>query len=235
MVINYVQIMDVGLLGDVDPRARVENVVQNASESSSFSYRKRAATVQRALRSGKATGIETMAVGGESAAIERARGPVSAGCAPGYYIADIHQGPEGLVAEKCAFDYAGQATNICHREVIDEDGEAWSPPPDPPALAAAERAAAAPLATRPPPALADIDRALASPSIRHTVELCRDRFKSDRATFAFTLSVAPTGELAVEPHDDDGPFTACAARAIRTANLGAYDGDAVRFEQQLVL
>jgi hypothetical protein len=149
---------------------------------------------------------------------------------PGTYVADVHYDSGGnLVMQKCQFDGRGRATSICHTEDVPDPG--WSPPPDPPTLAAAERAANAPAPTRSPLTAADVDRAIASPGVKRAVALCRARYEPTLASFAFTLALTPAGDIAIAPHDTSEPFASCASRALRAANLVAYDGAAVSFEK----
>jgi hypothetical protein len=158
---------------------------------------------------------------------------VLAGCVPtGTYVADVHYDSGGnLVMEKCQFDGRGRATGVCHTEDVQDSG--WVRPPDPPTVAAAERAANAPVPKRPAPTAADVDRAIASPGVKRAVALCRTSYDPDLASFAFTLGLSPDGKISIAPHDAPEPFASCASRALRTANLIAYDGAPMSFEETL--
>ena len=52
--------------------------------------------------------------------------------------------------------------------------------------------------------------------------------------FSFTFALAPSGAIAITPHDGAATFVDCAARALAGANLLAYDGAPQQFEQTLV-
>jgi hypothetical protein len=157
------------------------------------------------------------------------------GCYQQYYVADVHQSGGELVMTKCAFDNRGDATNWCHEESV-EGNDYQSPPPDPAEIAAAKRnlEAQRPVA-RPAPTDEAIASAVSANGVRKLVELCRSTYAADVTTFEFGLTVAPSGEITIEPHAATGRFADCASRALRTANIPSYDGAPVHSEQQLAL
>lgn len=170
-------------------------------------------------------------------ALALAGGAVAACAPPPSYVANVRYDGDQLVVDRCQFDYRGRPTTDCREESVDGGGPQFSPPPDPADIDAAGRAAAARPERRAAPDEAAVARALASPGVHRAVELCRAQFAPDLASFSFTLAVAPTGTIAVTPHDAAAPtaFSDCASSAIHGANLTAYDGAPVSFEQQLAL
>jgi hypothetical protein len=160
------------------------------------------------------------------------------GCAPTYYVADVHMSGEGLVQTKCQFDYRGHATSDCHDEVVDGAPQTYPPDaddhvrvpekPDPSALV--------PAPPRPAPSDDDIARAVSAPGVHRLVEQCRSAFAPDVTAVHVRMTIAPTGDVSdVAATDVPARFAECTSHALRTANLARYDGAAVTFEQTLAL
>jgi hypothetical protein len=146
---------------------------------------------------------------------------------PSTYVRDVsYNGNGDLTVVNCDFDYRGRATDTCHEDT--------TPRPMPPTQAEIDTAKA-PAPVHAAPSATQVSSALASPSVHRLVELCRAQYAETADSFAFTLTVAPSGAIDIAPHDASGPFADCAVRALRSANLGTHDGAAVSFEQQVTL
>nr|HEX4319198.1 hypothetical protein [Kofleriaceae bacterium] len=161
---------------------------------------------------------------------------VAACTPPMSYVANVHYDGGTLVQDKCEFSAHGHPTTDCHSEPVEGAPVAYDPP-DPAELAAAGRAANQPRAQRPAPDDAAVAHALASRGVHDAIELCRGQYAPGLAAFTFTLVVAPSGKIVVTPHDTQASqdFLDCASSAVRGANLTAFDGKPVTFEQQLAL
>ena len=169
-------------------------------------------------------------------------GLATTACSPAYYVSDVRLDDSGtLVQQKCALTVNGRATDDCHDEpVLGADGETISvnEPASPEDIAAARadvRRTEQAAQRRAAPSQQDVARALTSPSVRQLLGECRNAYAPGVASIQFALTVQPSGAIAVELRDVANPFADCAARALQSANVHAFDGAPVTFEQQLAV
>jgi hypothetical protein len=165
---------------------------------------------------------------------------LAAGCAPQYFVSDVHHAGGDLVVTKCAFGYDGQPTNICHDESDADNSygadEAVEGTPDPTEVREVERQLAAPADQRTAPSDATIASAVTAKGVRDSLELCRSAYAPAVTSVDVSLTVAPSGQITkLVTNAPSGPFARCTDRALRTANILAYDGAAVHSELRLTL
>jgi hypothetical protein len=161
----------------------------------------------------------------------------SVGCIPpSYVVTNVH----GDVQTKCVVDDRGHVTDVCHDESTDgDDGVVYGNAPqvadpnpnDEVAPGGLER-----LAPHAAPAASDVARALAAPPVRALLDRCRDGSQPELDRLTVQLTVAPSGEVSkIAPLGVSDPLGACAAQAIHTAQLPAFHGNAVAFQQDVAL
>ncbi len=151
-----------------------------------------------------------------------------AGCVPAetsYYLTDIAHTRSGTrVAERCGVDADGHATT-CELVKL-EDDLVVTPATDP----------ATPESPRPAPDAAAVARAIMESGAERLVEQCHAAYPSPIAGFDVGLAIAPSGEITqLELHDADGPFGDCAAKALRTTSIPAFDGAPIRVTEHVRL
>jgi hypothetical protein len=165
---------------------------------------------------------------------------LAAGCAPQYFVSDVHNGGDGLVVTKCEFGLNGRPTNICHDE--GGDGDTYSPDedasgtPDPSEIRKVKRQLDVPVEKRTAPTDLTIAKAVSAKGVHDSLELCRSAYAPAVTSVGVSMTVAPTGEITELVTDaPTGQFAQCTDRALRTANILAYDGAAVHSDIRLAL
>jgi hypothetical protein len=165
---------------------------------------------------------------------------LAAGCAPQYFVSDVHNAGDGLVVTKCEFGLDGQPTSICHDESdetygLDNPDESYGTP-DPAEVRKVKRQLDAPVEKRAAPTDASIAAAVSSKGVHDSLELCRATYAPAVTSVDVSMTVAPTGEITkLVTNAQKGSFADCTDRALRTANILAYDGAAVHSEVRLTL
>jgi hypothetical protein len=165
---------------------------------------------------------------------------LAAGCAPQYFVSDVHYAGDGLVVTKCEFGLNGRPTNICHDEGgadntygPDEDVSGTA---DPAEIRKVERQLEAPVEKRAAPTEVTIAKAVSAKGVHDSLELCRSAYAPAVTSVDVSMTVAPTGEITqLVTNAPTGQFAQCTDRALRTANILAYDGAAVHSEVRLTL
>jgi hypothetical protein len=72
--------------------------------------------------------------------------------------------------------------------------------------------------------------------VHDSLELCRSAYAPAVTSVDVSMTVAPTGEITqLVTNAPTGQFAQCTDRALRTANILAYDGAAVHSEVRLTL
>jgi hypothetical protein len=165
---------------------------------------------------------------------------LAAGCAPQYFVSDVHSAGDGLVVTKCEFGIDGQPTNICHDE--SEGDTAYGPDedvggiPDPAEIRKVKRELDAPVEKRVAPTDAAIAKAMTAKGVHDSLELCRSAYAPAVASVDVSLTVAPSGEITqLVTNAPAGRFAQCTDRALRTANILAYDGGSVHSDIRVTL
>jgi hypothetical protein len=165
---------------------------------------------------------------------------LAAGCAPQYFVSDVHNAGDGLVVTKCEFGLDGQPTSICHDEWGADNtygpDEAVNGTPDPAEVQKVKRQLDAPVEKRAAPTDATLASAVSSKGVHDSLELCRATYAPAVTSVDVSMTVAPTGEITkLVTNAERGQFAECTDRALRTANILAYDGAAVHSEVRLTL
>ncbi len=146
---------------------------------------------------------------------------------PNYYVADVELSGGRLVTTRCQLDDFGHATTICETDAMPDRDE----PVMPQTTVAIERPA-----PRPAPDTRSIDRAIAASGTHRLLELCRTTYARDTSSLTATLSIAPSGEITrVALPSASAAFAECAAHALRTTTLPAFDGPAIDIDQPISL
>jgi hypothetical protein len=162
---------------------------------------------------------------------------LSAGCAPQYFVSDVHSEGDALVVTKCAFGFDGQPTNLCHEET-DAD-TAYGPDevvPDPAELRKVKRQLDAPVEKRAAPTDVAIAKAMSAKGVHASLELCRSAYAPAVTSVDVSLTVAPTGEITqLVTNAPNRELAQCADHALRTANILAYDGPEVHSDVRVAL
>lgn len=159
---------------------------------------------------------------------------LAAGCAPQYFVSDVHEAGDGLVVTKCAFGLDGRPTNDCYEEVDNSPGP-FEGTPDPAEVRKVKRQLDAPVEKRNAPTDATIARAVGSKGVHDSLELCRSVYAPAVTSIDVSMTVAPTGEITQLVTDAAGQFAQCSDRALRTASILAYDGAPVHSALRLTL
>lgn len=136
--------------------------------------------------------------------------------------------------------FGGQPTNICHDE---NDGdtsygpdEAVGGTPDPAEIRKVKRELDAPVERRAAPTDLAIAKAVSAKGVHDSLELCRSAYAPAVTSVDVSLTVAPTGEITqLVTNAPSGDFAQCTDRAVRTANILAYDGAAVHSDVRVAL
>jgi hypothetical protein len=165
---------------------------------------------------------------------------LTASCAPQYFVSDVHNAGDGLVVTKCEFGLDGQPTNICHDE--SEADNAYSPgddirgTPDPAEIRKVKRKLDVPIENRAAPTDTALASAVSAKGVHDSLELCRSAYAPAITSLDVSLTVAPSGEITqLVTNAPAGPFAECTDRALRTANILAYDGASVHSAVRLTL